>query len=192
MKFQITDHDWPAGANLNIPAGAIIIGTSDKSGTVELRWNGQLLPSPALPINCVACDPEALAYLQRWHSGEPHRHRPISPLPPPAPATPKPSIAAVPRPPTPTPPAWQLWADWHASAGPNGHVPAGEILQGVTDKYGTLTGIRWRDQTFGTALPMEACAMDQQAADELSRQHPEHLYLLRAQSPAVIRQLVNV
>jgi hypothetical protein len=39
---------------------------------------------------------------------------------------------------------------------------------------------------------MEAQALDQNAADELSRQHPEHLYLLRAQSPAVIRQLVNI
>jgi hypothetical protein len=38
---------------------------------------------------------------------------------------------------------------------------------------------------------MNAMAMDQAAADQLSLQFPEHLYLLRAQSPATIRQLVN-
>jgi hypothetical protein len=34
---------------------------------------------------------------------------------------------------------------------------------------------------------MEAMALDQEAADELSRQHPEHLHLLKAVPPAVIR-----
>jgi hypothetical protein len=60
-------------------------------------------------------------------------------------------------------------------------------LQGLTDKYGTLTGIRWGSQTFGPHLPMEACALDQKAADEIASQHGERLFMLRAVSPAVIR-----
>jgi hypothetical protein len=192
-QWQITDTPRPAGTNLLIGPGEVIDGITDKRGNVvELRWRGQLLPSQALPINVVACDPEALAYLQLWHSGEAHRHKPITPLPPPAPLTPVPTVAAVPTPAPPTPPAWQLLTDWSAGSGPSQHIAAGEILRGITDRYGALTAIRWRDQTFGTALPMEAMALDQAAADELSRQHPERLFLLRAVSPATIRQLVNV
>ena len=87
---------------------------------------------------------------------------------------------------------WQLTADWAANSSPLGFVPAGEILTGVTDRTGTLTDIRWQGQSFGTALPLEACACDQAAADVLSTQFPEQLFLLRATPPAIIRPLINV
>jgi hypothetical protein len=85
-----------------------------------------------------------------------------------------------------------MLAPWPVSA--MHHVQAGDIVQGIMSR-GKLVGFRWNNETLpvaSTALPREAMALDQQAADELARQHPEHLYLLRAQSPAVIRALVNV
>jgi hypothetical protein len=82
---------------------------------------------------------------------------------------------------------WQLTGDWAAGNGAGQHIPVGEIIEGITDKYDRLTGIRWHGQDFGPALPQEAMALDQAAADELSRQHPDHLHLLRALPPAVIR-----
>jgi hypothetical protein len=75
------------------------------------------------------------------------------------------------------------------------HIGPGEIIEGITDKWGALMGFRWNGAMLpvaSTALPLNACAMDQPAADVLALQFPEHLHLLRAQSPAVIRQLVNV
>jgi hypothetical protein len=186
MKWQIITHPWPVGDKVLINPGEVIDGAMTAAG-LELRWRGQLLPTQSLPQNIVPTDDEALRHLQRYGTCEAHRLGQISPLPPPPPGTPKPSIAAVPRPLAPTPPAWQLLTDWAAGSGPGQHVPAGEILQGVCDRYGSLVAIRWRDQTFGTALPMEACALDQKAADELSRQHGERLFMLRAVRPAVIR-----
>jgi hypothetical protein len=62
------------------------------------------------------------------------------------------------------------------------------VLQGLCDKWGKLTGIRANGQTFGPALPMEAAALDQKAADLLALQHGNHqLHMLRATPPAVIR-----
>jgi hypothetical protein len=73
-------------------------------------------------------------------------------------------------------------------------VPVGDVIEGITSK-GALIGFRWNGATLplaSTALPLNAMAMDQEAADVLSTQFPEHLHLLRAQSPAIIRSLVNV
>jgi hypothetical protein len=86
---------------------------------------------------------------------------------------------------------FQLLSDWAAGSGAYQYIPVGEILDGVVVN-GALTDIRWHGQSFGTALPREAMALDQPAADELSRQHPEALFLLRAVPPAVIRAVVNV
>jgi hypothetical protein len=75
------------------------------------------------------------------------------------------------------------------------HVPVGDVIEAITDKWGKLVGFSWNGAPLpvaSTALPLNAMAMDQEAADILSLQFPEFLYLLRAQSPAVIRQLVNV
>jgi hypothetical protein len=74
-------------------------------------------------------------------------------------------------------------------------VPIGDVIEGVTNRNGTLVSLTWNGSALpvlSPALPLNAMAMDQASADELSRQHPFHLHLLRAQSPAVIRQLVNV
>jgi hypothetical protein len=186
MQWTITEHPWPITDKLLIPPGSVIDGVTDKHGHfVGLKWNGQLLPTQSLPQNIVPADEAAAKHL--WGS---HSHigiRPVAPLPPPAPTVPAPSIAAVPLAPSPTPPAWSLLTDWAAGSGPGEHVPAGSVLQGVTDKYGKLTGIRWGSATFRPHLPREAMALDQQAADELVRQHWEFPHLLRALPPAVIR-----
>jgi hypothetical protein len=74
-------------------------------------------------------------------------------------------------------------------------VPVGDIVEGTTDGMGNLTSLTWNGAPLplaSPALPLNAMALDQSAADVLSLQFPEHLYLLRAQSPAVIRALVNV
>jgi hypothetical protein len=74
-------------------------------------------------------------------------------------------------------------------------VQVGDIVEGTTDGLGNLVGLTWNGTALpvaSPALPLNACALDQAAADVLSLQFPEHLFLLRAQSPAVIRQLVNV
>jgi hypothetical protein len=82
---------------------------------------------------------------------------------------------------------WSLLTDWAAGNGPAQHLPVGSVIEGVCDRFGNLTAIRWQGEYFGPALPQEAMALDQPAADELARQHPEHLHLLRALAPAVIR-----
>jgi hypothetical protein len=87
---------------------------------------------------------------------------------------------------------FQLIGDWAAGSNAWEYIPNGEVLDGIVDGNGNLTGIRWHGQSFGSALPREATALDQAAADELSRQHPEALYLLRALPPAVMRAVVNV
>jgi hypothetical protein len=74
-------------------------------------------------------------------------------------------------------------------------VQVGDTITGSTDVDGNLVSLSWQGATLplaSPALPMNAMALDQPAADILSRSFPEFLYLLRAQSPAVIRQLVNV
>jgi hypothetical protein len=73
-------------------------------------------------------------------------------------------------------------------------VPIGEVIEGTTDGMGNLVSLTWNGTALpvaSPALPLNACALDQDAADVLSRSFPEFLFLLRAQSPAVIRQLVN-
>jgi hypothetical protein len=188
-QWQITETHWPVGDKLLIPAGEVIDGVVNKQGQlVGLKWRGQELPTMSLPINVAPCDQAAADAMWLWHSSSPHRLRPISPLPEPAPLPAVSVVTPPPAPSPPTPPSWQLLTDWHASA--LHHIPQGDIVQGVTDKYGKLTGFRWRGETLpvaSTALPREAMALDQLAADELSRQHPDALFLLRAVSPAVIR-----
>jgi hypothetical protein len=74
-------------------------------------------------------------------------------------------------------------------------IPIGDTVEGTTDVDGNLVSLRWNGAPLplaSPALPLNACALDQGAADILSLQFPELLYLLRAQPPAVIRQLVNV
>jgi hypothetical protein len=74
-------------------------------------------------------------------------------------------------------------------------LPIGETIEGTTNVNGNLVRLTWNGATLplaSPALPLNAMALDQAAADILSTQFPELLYLLRAQSPAVIRQLVNV
>jgi hypothetical protein len=81
---------------------------------------------------------------------------------------------------------------WHVSA--KHHIPVGDVIEAIT-RGGKLIGFRWNGETLpvvSTALPLNACACDQDAADELSRQHPERLFMLRATPPAVIRQLVTI
>jgi hypothetical protein len=74
-------------------------------------------------------------------------------------------------------------------------VPVGDVIEGITDRSGALVSLTWNGATLplaSPAVPMNAMALDQPAADVLSTQFPEQLYLLRAQSPAVIRPLINV
>jgi hypothetical protein len=74
-------------------------------------------------------------------------------------------------------------------------VPIGDTVEGTTDVDGNLVRLTWNGAVLplaSPALPLNAMALDQPAADILSRSFPEFLYLLRAQSPAVIRALVNV
>ena len=84
---------------------------------------------------------------------------------------------------------WQICDQpWHASV--MHHIGPGEIIDGITDKWGALIGFRWQGGKLpvaSTALPLNACAMDQDAADVLSTQFPAQLHLLRADPPAVIR-----
>jgi hypothetical protein len=82
---------------------------------------------------------------------------------------------------------WKLLTDWAASSAAGGHIPAGEIIEGVKDKSGRLARLLWNRHYFDTALPLEALALDQAAADELARQHPDWLHRLSALPPAVIR-----
>jgi hypothetical protein len=82
---------------------------------------------------------------------------------------------------------WQLLTDWSAGSGAGQHIPVGSVIEGVTDRNGTLTAIRWQGQEFPPALPLEAMALDQAAADQLAKQHPNYLHLLRAAEGNVIR-----
>jgi hypothetical protein len=83
---------------------------------------------------------------------------------------------------------WQICdAPWPASV--LHHIGPGEIIEAITAK-GKLVGFRWGSETLpvaSTALPMNACALDQAAADELVRQFPDLTYRLRAEPPAVIQ-----
>jgi hypothetical protein len=63
-------------------------------------------------------------------------------------------------------------------------VPAGTIIDGKAPQ--------WRGMALPLPMPMDAKALDQDAADHLSMAYPFHLHLLHAQSPAKIRQLINV
>jgi hypothetical protein len=84
---------------------------------------------------------------------------------------------------------WQICdAPWPASV--LHHIGPGEIIEGITDKWGALVGFSWNGAMLpvaSTALPLNACACDQASADELVRQHPDFTYRLRAVPPAVIQ-----
>jgi hypothetical protein len=82
---------------------------------------------------------------------------------------------------------WQLLGDWAAGSGAAQHIPVGSVIEGRTDKNGALVSIHWQGQEFAPALPLEAMALDQGAADQLARQHPEFLHLLRAAEGNVIK-----
>jgi hypothetical protein len=74
-------------------------------------------------------------------------------------------------------------------------VQVGDEIEGTTDVDGNLVRLTWNGALLplaSPAVPMNAMALDQPAADVLSTQFPEQLYLLRAQAPAIIRPLINV
>jgi hypothetical protein len=91
-------------------------------------------------------------------------------------------------------PRWQIFDnDWPASA--LCMVPVGDTIEGSVDVDGNLVKLTWNGALLplaSPAVPLNACACDQDAADILSRSFPEALYRLRATPPAIIRPLINV
>ena len=51
---------------------------------------------------------------------------------------------------------------------------------------------RWANGVLPLPMPMNARALDQEAADHLSTTYPFHLHELHAASPARIRKLINI
>jgi hypothetical protein len=79
---------------------------------------------------------------------------------------------------------WPVGGQWLIPNGTAITVPA-DRLQG----YATTT---WHGIALPLPLPMEATALNQAAADMLSRWHPHCLHLLHAKNGAIIRSLINV
>jgi hypothetical protein len=181
MRFQIVEHPWPVSDKFLIPVGAIIDGATTATG-LELRWQGQVLPTQCLPINAAPADGLAAEALQRQYAGDP-RLRAIAPIP--AAAKPPAAVPAMP----PAMPAqlgtfrWTLSAPWAAGSV---YLEAGVILDGV-ERNGELVSVHCGSVAVPLPLPFEASPLTQAAADMMAKWYPFDLPLLRPGPGVVIR-----
>ena len=71
---------------------------------------------------------------------------------------------------------FQLMSDWPVEAW---CVPVGTILDCEIAETGEIVRAPlWNGNALPLPIPMNAMALDQDAADGLSRSYPQHLYLL--------------
>jgi hypothetical protein len=72
---------------------------------------------------------------------------------------------------------FQLMGDWPAS---QFLIPAGTIINGNSPEWA------------GVPMPMNAKALDQEAADYLTTTYPHHLHELHCAAGVTLRKLINI